>query len=104
MSSDDEVQRLLNDQKFEDDMREVVNKLGDLINNFDTRGQADAFCKALMRQHRTLQQNFWGVMIKVIFEYAETDRYDLRNEASVQLCKKLKKFLEEEGWLALPCI
>ena len=95
MSYKDELQK---------EMREVVDQLGNVINNFSYDDQADAFFQMLTRQHRTLQQNFWRMIIKVILRYADTKWFDPRNEASVELCKKFKKLLEDEGWLDLPTV
>lgn len=48
--------------------------------------------KMVYGTHRTLNQSFFGLMFKCIVEQAkcaETSRYDLRNEASVKLCKQI---------------
>ena len=81
--------------KQKEDARKAI---ADLMNAFNVMGTkkdiAEGIVEELGSTHRTLQQNFWGVMIDVINEYAEF-RSDLRNEASVELCKFLKEKLEE---------
>lgn len=41
------------------------------------------------RTHRTLQQSIMGAFVACIEKWAETPNFDLRNEATVKLAKKL---------------
>ena len=42
----------------------------------------------LRKTHRTLQQNFFRMISKVVNEKAKEEFYDLRNEASIEWSKK----------------
>ncbi len=55
----------------------------------------DGIIEALRTNHRTLNQNFFRVIIEVIKQYAEF-KSDLRNEASVNFCKFVAEKLEED--------
>lgn len=61
------------------------------------------------RTHRTLQQSVMRqLIIPLLLEWAKAKQggfYDLRNEATVQLCSDLEKWLEDAGRnLALPFV
>ena len=88
------------------EMQEAWDKFSHAINNFSYEDQAEAFCEVLSNEHRTLQQNFWRMMIQVIKKYAKMKEgwYDLRNEASVKMCRELGKYLEDHLYTNLPTI
>jgi len=65
---------------------------------------AEEFCKQLEYMHNTLQQNFWRMMAEVIRRYSSMKYHDLRNEASVEFCKRLKDFMEEHELGHMPII
>ena len=48
-------------------------------------------------QHRTIQQGFMRLIIGFIETQSKTDSYDMRNEATVMLCKELKKTIDEHN-------
>lgn len=90
-----------------EEMKKIVDKLFDKINNFSYQKHVDNFFNAITHQHRTLQQSFWRMMFDIIRKYAELDKdgwYDLRNEASVKMCVKLKKWFDENYIGGLPTI
>jgi hypothetical protein len=88
----------------EEQMKVAFEALGYALNNFNYKEQAELFFGRLSREHRTLQQNFWRMMIKVIEKYADSEWYDARNEASVQMCRVLKTALENNYFLDLPTV
>ena len=51
----------------------------------------------LARDHPTLQQNFMRIVIGFIEEQATKDYSDLRNEATVNQCKKFRETYSEDG-------
>lgn len=57
---------------------------------------AEAICKTIMNDHRTLQQSYWRVMNKVITKYGEQAEKDARNEGAVQSCKALTPVVAEQ--------
>jgi len=89
------------------DMEKVWEMLSNAINNFNDTTNAEAFFNQLTRQHRTLQQSFWRMMIFTIKEYAklrESGWYDLRNEESVKMCEGLAQWLEDNYYTTLPTV
>jgi len=65
---------------------------------------AEEFCKQLEYMHNTLQQNFWRMMVEIIKEYSSAKYCDARNVASVELCRRLKCFMEENELGHLPIV
>jgi hypothetical protein len=51
--------------------------------------RAKIMLAALTREHRTLQQSFWRTMFNLAQLYGQEQWFDLRNEASVETCKRL---------------
>jgi len=51
--------------------------------------------------HRTLQQKMMGVFLKCIKEWSSKKdfQYDLRNEATIILSKKIMKAIEDQDYL-----
>ena len=74
----------------EKEMQEGVNKLFRAINCFDDEWMVEEFYKNLIYQHRTLQQNFFRMLHSVIIKYGDA-RSDLRNEASVEFCRRISE-------------
>lgn len=70
-----------------------------LLDNLNIMGSdkpiVNGVIEALRTNHRTLNQNFFRMLIEVIRQYAEF-RFDLRNEASVKLCKFIADKIEED--------
>ena len=68
------------------------------------RKQTD-FIDAMDREHRTLQQNFTGLCLAWLQHLStlQSSQYDLRNEASVKIAKKLLKDVDKYD-LSLPFI
>lgn len=59
--------------------------------------------KLLANDHPTLQQNFMRIVIGFIEEQATKEYSDLRNEATVEQCKKFRETYSEDG-LYLPYV
>lgn len=59
--------------------------------------------KLLAWDHPTLQQNFMRIIIGFVNAQAEKDYSDLRNDATVEICKKFREMYPEEG-LYLPYV
>ena len=73
----------------------AIHQIMDAVNIMGSdKKVAEGIIKELQVTHRTLQQNFWRVMVEVVRQYSEF-RHDLRNEGSVELCKAITKFLDE---------
>ena len=84
---------------------ELAKDLANAINSFDNGNLAEGFIEELTcRTHRTLQQNAMGLVLQLISKWAEHGDegvYDLRNEATVQLCQKIKEVTDDAY---LPCV
>ena len=91
--------------KQKEDAKKAIGELMDALNIMGGKKDiVEGIIEELGCTHRTLQQNFWRVMVEVIKEYAEF-RSDLRNEASVELCKFFKeKLAENEEKTYLPFV
>ena len=64
----------------------------------------DGFVAGVTREHRTLQQAFGRLVIRVMLKFADDhqNRYcDLRNEAFCELCAEIRPMLEKA---ALPFV
>lgn len=76
---------------------QMAQELTDFLNNFspDDKG----FVNGLMREHRTLQQNTFRLMVKTMEAWAaqyDNKMYDDRNEATCRLSKKITELLKDE--------
>lgn len=95
----------MEDEGYEvNEMYESVRGLFERVNHFDYQKQAEQFFSAMTRQHRTLQQNFWRMIAKVMAMYGETEYVDLRNEASKEFCKKVSDYVREHGVSYFPTV
>ena len=64
----------------------------------------EAFVDCVMRDHRTLQQGMFRLFVACIREWAKAydeGRYDLRNEQTCKLCKRI---VEKTDDLYLPFV
>jgi hypothetical protein len=90
-------------EEFDFIQHEKAKKASDQVADFanDMMMPALAFAKATMTQHRTIQQNMFRLFITCIGEWAMQENYDARNEATVQLSKKI---MQVEHVQAIPYI
>lgn len=70
---------------------ELANVMSDYANSY-SRNKGKEFIEGFCRQHRTLQQSMFRMMLEVV-EHVASDEYqtDGRNEASKDMAKKLIK-------------
>lgn len=80
--------------------KELANACANAVNVMGFK--TEDFCNEMLREHRTLQQNFTRLCFDWIKACSES-RFDARNEASVKACKELQKVIEEND-LFLPYI
>jgi len=71
-------------------MREISSCINAMGNDLYEVGRLMAY------DHPTLQQNFMRIVIGFIREESKKDYFDLRNEGTGNLCKKLIKIIEED--------
>jgi len=84
--------------------QELANALGDFVNYSSARDKNKQFCEAFSREHRTLQQSAFRLMLELI-EHIASDEYstDGRNEATKQMAQTLLKgfrMAKKEEYLA----
>lgn len=73
--------------------KELAQAMCDMVNSTSTQAQIE-FADEMMRQHRTLQQASFGVMLTCIATWAkegERGYFDMRNEATVSTCQEIVK-------------
>ncbi len=84
--------------RFEDEkeIRDTVRAVSHLVNAYGAE-VAEFFVKEMGREHRTLQQGFTRLCRAWLLHLARLEEchYDLRNEASVELARKIKTILED---------
>ena len=51
----------------------------------------------IMFTHRTLQQKYFGLLLKSIEKFAESTHYDDRNKCSVETAKKIVELMKENN-------
>lgn len=84
-----------------DDRHEFYRKqVEKMVNDFGFK--EEELAKSMANDHPTLQQSFMRMVVQFIEKMADNPYYDDRNKASVELAKKLKPIIEENG--CLPCI
>ena len=77
-------------------IKELADKLSRFVNG-GTQEDIQALADAVLRDHRTLQQQTFGFFLVCIKKWAclEKNWYDLRNEWTVQVCKKIVDQVDE---------
>lgn len=86
--------------KWEDRHKYYQEMVSTMINDMGFKDKELAHSVAT--DHPTLQQNFMRLVCLFIHEMAEKKYFDGRNQASVELAKKLYPIIEENN--RLPCI
>jgi hypothetical protein len=61
----------------------------------------EAFVDAVTRDHRTLQQQTFGLFMKCIERWSNTGSFDARNEYTIKLCKKMMEAVKDD-WCGRP--
>ena len=85
---------------------ETVDKLGRFVNVMGDSERVNLLIEAMANDHRTLQQGFTRLALAWLVHLAglKEGHYDLRNEASVKLAKKLLEGVDVKFDLFLPLI
>lgn len=93
-------------EKAQERARGAAEALLKFVNRMDF--DAVAFAKTICASHRTLQRSVMGLMLMVIDEMArhhDNGGYDLRNEDSVTVAKKIVEAISENGCMpGLRCV
>lgn len=78
--------------------QKLGEQLIDWVNSGNDRAECEDFIKAILNGHRTLQQNLMRVNVKLIEAWSKSDS-DLRNGATVKMCKKIMVVVSEDRHL-----
>lgn len=69
---------------------EMATVLDEFVNSHNNEKDLEAFATQVVeRTHRTLQQGIMRLFVTTISKWASCDRFDPRNEATVNLSKKM---------------
>lgn len=95
---DDEypTERDLADEKW---AGEAVQNLTNFVNKYTCPEKV--FARLMMNEHRTLQQSTMRLFMATIEEWSKQEHYDLRNEQTIKICKKIMEALGDERHLPL---
>lgn len=81
---------------------ELAQQMGNYVNSYSNREKAAEFIEGFCRQHRTLQQSSFRLIMSLIEHMASNEyRTDLRNEASHNVAKKLLAGFKTETYKEL---
>ena len=76
---------------------ELAENLTDFVNTYSIRDKGKQFIEGFNRQHRTLQQSSFRLILELVENIASDDyRTDGRNEQSKKVAKMLLKGFESE--------
>lgn len=92
-------------KKISEDGEMVQGVVSDMLNKFGDK-QIVEFVEHMARSHRTLQQTFMKLIVKMMKQWGEDyvhNRYDGRNENTVKLASKIDDMIIKEK-AYLPCI
>ena len=82
---------IMSDKTRAEMTKEAMQTLIDTTNCMcSEREMVDGMLEALVGSHRTLQQSFFRIFVKMAEQYADAN-FDLRNEASVEFAKQIKE-------------
>ena len=73
------------------DAKELVKELSRYANHMNH--DKSAFSDAILREHRTLQQSIFGLFLKTIEGWSQTEHFDLRNAYAVEKSKEIMDLL-----------
>jgi hypothetical protein len=69
--------------------QEMCQMLDEFCNGSTSKHHGEFVVQLTQRTHRTLQQKIMGLFISCIEAWATQTSFDARNEATINLCKKI---------------
>lgn len=76
--------------------RKLGQEMEDFLNTFTDDVRINSFLDYMTKNaHRTLQQKYFGLVLKSIRKFADLQNFDGRNEYAVKTAKKMEKFMNE---------
>ena len=83
-------------------LKVLAQDVEDEVNCFD-EAFTDALLENVLYNHRTIQQSYVKMFVKIMLAVAGQEHSDLRNEQAVKFCKRMKAIFDEE-FMGFPCI
>ena len=80
-------------------VEKVVEAVSDFVNAMSSN--TAKFAEEFAKQHRTLQQSFTRLCWVWFVNLSKREQFDRRNEASVELAKKIVNQFKDEAYLPL---
>lgn len=82
----------------------IATEMMNGLNCMNNKSFCESFVNVIKNDHRTLQQCFMrDIVLRFIEKEASSEYYDKRNEATHNLCVKIKEMIDEEN-INLPFI
>jgi len=84
-------------------VKEAAKTISRMVNSFGIEDIKEAFAEEVRRDHRTLQQNFMRCVLALVERWAEdhdAGMYDLRNEDTCRISRKIVDALGDDKYLA----
>ena len=78
--------------------------LSRMVNRMGGGPEAEDFINAVTNDHRTLQQQTFGLFMKCIEKWSKTKNFDARNEYTINLCKKMMEAVKDDYFGRPPMI
>ena len=78
-----------------EDLSRIVNRMS--YGSEDSKG----FVHTVTSDHRTLQQQSFGLMMQCIETWSKMENFDARNEYTVKMCKKMMEAVKDD-WYGRP--
>jgi len=81
--------------------QELAKELSSYFNTFNTEERFEKLSQCLLNEHRTLQQTTMKFFIHMMKTWSETEFYDGRNQATIELSKKIVKEMKDDLYLPM---
>ena len=75
-----------------------------MVNRMGGGPELADFIGYVTTNHRTLQQQSFGVFMACIQKWSETKNFDARNEYTIKTCKKIMEAVKEDWFGRAPMI
>lgn len=79
--------------------KELAQAVGDFVNGCSRKDMEEFASELTERVHRTLQQKAMGLFMACIKKWATRTSFDLRNEATVKLCRRIDEAVGKDSFL-----
>lgn len=85
-------------KKGSEEAKRAAQLLSSIVNNFGPEDDIKVFVDEVLKQHRTLQQGIFKVIVTLIVAWANLpeNNYDGRNEYTVKTCKQILDLFRDE--------